>query len=260
MFSSRWSDAEGRTLTMVLSGSSLAMTMWPDEDPNLDLRRPEDWDALLDLAKTASVALQGRGLSAEVREEQLRLGSMATDIPALADRVLAATPEQLEQIAARETTRGRSGYSWFQQFAVYEGGPLPNIPIGAFHQCTAWSNYYYSGGAWHLFNFIYQNNGGDCDRQKCGPVSGYVQDYKDKLGQCDGGNQTYYGMCNTTKHRYNCRASALREQTYVIGNRTCSSNSQANGTMCAFEEDLTGGAYCGWHMTCDNVNACNDDR
>jgi hypothetical protein len=247
MFSSRWTDAEGRTISMDLSGSSIATTAWTEVDPNLD-REAAHRDVVLDLAMKAGAELQAQELGPEVREEQAKLAGMADAIPAAPDRVLQATPEQLEQIAARTpSTRGYLGYQWFQQFWVDEA---------FFHQCTGWDNYRYYSGAWHYFSTENQNNGATCDHRKCGKTSGYVQDYKYYLAACDNGSPTHYGMCDFTAHKYNCRSSALREQTYVLGNHTCSGNSQDNGTMCMFEEDNFGGADCSFHTTCNNRDIC----
>lgn len=248
MFSSRWSDAEGRTISVDLSGSTLATTTWTDVAPDSDRAPPEHWDVLLDLAKQAGLALETQAVDTPVREEQAQLVLMADLIPAADARTLLVTDEQLAEIAARQTdNRGYLGYSWFQQFWVNET---------AFHQCTGWDNYRFFGGAWHVYNSAVQNNGATCDHLKCGKVSGYVQDYKGWLDQCDGGASAHYGACDFTRHKYNCRSSALREQTWVLGNQWCSGSSQATGTMCEYEEDNFGGAYCGWHTTCSNVNVC----
>lgn len=248
MFSSRWSDAEGRTVSVHLSGSIAATTAWTDVSPEHD-KLPDQWDVTLDLATKAGRALEAQGLGPDVGDEQAQLVGMVKEIPAAADRVLLATDEQLAQIDARQTTaRGYLGYSWFQQFWVNER---------FFHQCTGWDNYRYYSGAWHYYNSATQDNGATCDVLKCGKVSSYVQDYKGWLDQCDGGSSTHYAVCDGQHHKYNCRSSALREQSWVLGNVWCSGSSQNNTTMCQWEEDNFGGAYCGFHSSCNNVNHCD---
>jgi hypothetical protein len=248
MFSSRWSDADGHTISMELSGSTVAIDAWQEVNPNLDREPPENWDVLLDLTIQGGAALDAQVLDPEVAAEHVALTRMARAIPPAPARVLAPTAEQLDQIAAHSTdTRGYLGYQWFQQFWVNEH---------YFHQCTGWDNYRYYSGAWHLYNSEVQNNGATCDVGKCGKTSSYVQDYKGYMAQCDNGSPTHYGMCDFTHHKYNCRSSALREQSWVLGNTYCSGNSQDTGTMCQWEEDNFGGAYCGFHSSCSNVNYC----
>jgi hypothetical protein len=246
MFSSRWSDGEDRTIAVELSGSSVPTDTWIDVDPTFDKLPPAQWDDLLDLTKKAATALQAQTFSGEVEEERAKLVSMIDDVPSRAERVLPVTDDQLAQIEARQTTdRGWLGYQWFQSFAVAES---------FFHQCTVWKNYRYINGAWAYYDSVTELNGANCDEYKCGFVSTVVHDYKGKIAQCDYGDPTYYGMDDGRDHHYNCRSSALLEQTWVLGNTLCSTNSQASVTMCRHEEDPLGGAYCGVHSTCTGVN------
>jgi hypothetical protein len=239
LFSARWSDAEGRGIYIHQSGSRLAFSQW--QEPENSFMEPARWDALLDLTAKAARALSLLDVPAEVREEQVQLVQMASEIPAANQRALPVTPEQLAQINTRERPYGYLGYSWFQSFSVREHFA---------HQCTQYDNYRYYSGGWHYYNTILNGNGDTCDVTKC-TASTYVQDYKGASVQCTNG----YQFCMNGSNLHNCRSSALRQQNYVMGNVYCSTT----GGMCYHPEAAvfgTGGADCEFRSNCATRDIC----